>query len=376
MRLLVTAPFLLFLVGAQAHADEVLLANGDRLTGTVVRKESEELVFKTPYAGEIKIAWAQVVRIRTEEPMHLVLSNQQVVQSKQVGAAPKPAQKPRRGETAPRSRTETPGALELPAAVEHPSQPEAPTPDPEAQPPQTGEPAIPIDTVAYINAGAGIDVLGVRWKGRLNIGGSGNRGNTDTDTLHIDGETVARQQRNRWTIQGSYDRSTDRDRLTARNGRLGGKYDLFISERWYGYALAAFEQDRFRDIDLRTTVGSGIGHQLVDTERMHLSLEGGLNYVRTDFDLASDEEYPALRWATKYDQRLFGTETQIFHNHEILTDLEDLGQTLIRMQTGLRLPLMQRLLATAQLNIDYDNAPAADKKKTDRVYLFTVGYQW
>lgn len=262
-------------------------------------------------------------------------------------------------------------------AVEQASPSEPPTADPAAQPPQAdGEPIVPVDTVAYINAGAGIDVLGVRWKGRLNIGGSGNRGNSDTDTLHIDGEAVARQQRNRWTIQGSYDRSTDRDRLTARNGRLSGKYDLFISERWYGYALVAFEKDRFRDIDLRTTIGSGIGHQLVDTERMHLSLEGGLNYLRTDFDLAPDEEYPALRWATKYDQRLFGTEMQIFHNHEILSDLTDPEQTLIRLQTGLRLPLMQRLMATAQLNVDYDNAPASGKNKTDRVYLFTVGYRW
>jgi hypothetical protein len=37
------------------------------------------------------------------------------------------------------------------------------------------------------------------------------------------------------------------------------------------------------------------------------------------------------------------------------------------MQTGLRLPLMQRLVATAQLNVDFDNAPASGKQKSDRV---------
>jgi putative salt-induced outer membrane protein YdiY len=377
MRLYRTFPLLLFLfLATAAYADEVLLANGDRLTGTVVRKEGDELVFKTSYAGEIKIAWSQVVRIRTDEPMRVVLSNRQVVEAKQVGVPQKPPKKAAQSKAEPRPRSQSPGAPDFPEAVEPAPRPEAQAADSAAAPPPTGEPAIPIDTIAYINADAGIDLLGVRWKGRLNIGGSGNRGNSDTDTLHIDGEAVARQQRNRWTLQGSYDRSSDRDRLTARNIRATGKYDLFITERWYGYALVAFEKDKFRDIEQRTTIGSGIGHQLIDTDRTHLSLEGGLNYVRTEFDRAPDEDYPALRWATKYDQRLFGTDMQVFHNHVILTDLQDPEQTLVYMQTGLRLPLMQRLVATAQLNVDFDNAPASGKQKSDRVYLFTVGHQW
>ena len=40
------------------------------------------------------------------------------------------------------------------------------------------------------------------------------------------------------------------------------------------------------------------------------------------------------------------------------------------------MPLLQRLVATAQLNVDFDNAPAPGKTKTDRTYMFTVGYHW
>ena len=185
-----------------------------------------------------------------------------------------------------------------------------------------------------------------------------------------------RQQQNRWTIGGVYDRGKDSGNLTRHNSLFRGKYDLFINPRWYGYALATTEEDEFRDINRRNIVGAGIGHQLFDTERTHLSLEGGLNYVRTDFEMDEDENYPALRWAVKYDQRLFGTEMQIFHNHEILADVTDPKRTFIKTQTGLRLPLLRRLMATAQLNVDYDNEPAPGKAKTDRVYLFTVGYHW
>jgi putative salt-induced outer membrane protein YdiY len=349
----------LMLLAGTACADEIVLANGDRLTGTVVRKEGEELIFKTGYAGEIKIAWGQIVRISTKEPMSLVLSDQSLAQAKIVGVPPKPS---------PEERATTEADAAQPRVAE--SQPgEPPAGKPEPAP-------VPIDTVAYINAGSGLDLLGVRWKGRINIGGNGNRGNSRTDNLRIEGEAVARQQRNRWTLSGLFDRGKDRDTVTRHNSRFSGKYDLFINPRWYGYALATLEEDRFRDIDRRDTIGAGIGHQLIDTERTHLSLEGGLNYVRTNFDLAEDERYPAARWAAKYDQRLFGTEMQDFHNHEILSDVTNVERTFVRSQTGLRLPLLQRLMATAQLNIDYDNLPAPGKAKSDRVYLFSVGYHW
>ena len=356
---------LLLLASAAARADEVILANGDRLTGTVVRKEGDELVFRTSYAGEINIAWSQVVRVTTENPMSLVLADQSLAQANRLAAPPKPKPAPEPSaaeppaETAPEPEREgTPGG----------SPPQAPA-EPEPAP-------VPIDAVTYINAGPGIDLLGVRWKGRINIGGNGNRGNSRTDNLLVEGEAVARRQRDRWTLSGLFDRGKDRNVVTRHNTRLSGKYDLFINPRWYGYSILTYEEDRFRDIDRRDTIGAGLGHQLIETERTHLSLEGGLNYVRTDFLEAENERYPAARWAVKYDQRLFGTDIEVFHNHELLSDLTDSERTFIRTQTGLRLPLIGRLMATAQLNLDYDNKPAPDKAKSDRVYLFSLGYHW
>lgn len=334
------------LLAATARADHVELVNGDRLTGTVLRKEGDQLVLQTGYAGEVRIAWTKVARVQTDKPMSLVLSDQSLTEASEIGTAPG-----------------TP-----PSGEAHSTQ--------EADTAAVPAPAVTPDDVAYINAGPGFDVLGVRWKGRLNVGGSGNRGNSVTDNLHVDGEAVARLKRERYTLNGVLDRGKDRGVVTKQNSRVSGKYDLFIDRTWYGYALATIEEDRFRDIDRRTTLGAGLGHQLIENERTNLSIEGGLNHVRTDFSLASDESYPALRWALKFDRRLFSSDLQVFHSHELLSDLQRTEHTFVRSQTGLRVPLLQRLLATAQLNVDYDNAPAPGKAKSDRTYLFTVGYQW
>src|SRR5882757_6212392 len=54
---------------AAVVADEVVLANGDRLTGKVVRKEADTLVMKTSYARELNLNWADIRRISTDAPI-------------------------------------------------------------------------------------------------------------------------------------------------------------------------------------------------------------------------------------------------------------------------------------------------------------------
>ena len=40
-----------------AHADEVTLKNGDRLTGTIVRSDAKVLMIKSDFAGDVSIQW-------------------------------------------------------------------------------------------------------------------------------------------------------------------------------------------------------------------------------------------------------------------------------------------------------------------------------
>jgi len=49
-----------------AQADQIVLVNGDRLTGKVVSKAEDTLRFHTEYAGEIKVRWKDVVSITTD----------------------------------------------------------------------------------------------------------------------------------------------------------------------------------------------------------------------------------------------------------------------------------------------------------------------
>ncbi len=92
--------------------------------------------------------------------------------------------------------------------------------------------------------------------------------------------------------------------------------------------------------------------------------------------MAVDDEYPGLRWATKYDQLFFTGSTRFFHEHEVLVGLKETNQTLVFSKTGLRFPLVFNFNATAQFNYNWDSTPALGRKKADSTLLFTLGYGW
>lgn len=59
-----------------AAADTIIMRNGDRLTGKVVRKEGGELLVRTDYAGTIALDWTQVRDIQLDPPVPVLLENE------------------------------------------------------------------------------------------------------------------------------------------------------------------------------------------------------------------------------------------------------------------------------------------------------------
>ena len=335
--ILVIGSFLV-LPAAISRADVVTLVNGDRLTGTIVRKEDDTLVFETSYGGELNIRWIEVTGIFSDKPQRIYLDD-----GRRLTGKPVP-----RGD----------GEITVEAEGEPPSEP------------------VLVSRVRWINPSPHISGEGVKFNGRFNLGAASTAGNTDTDKVHIDAEVIARALKNRYTAGIAVNEGQTSGVKTESDSLAYLKYDRFLTRKWYAYVNGSAEQDRFKDIDLRTTAGAGSGYQFFDTGRTNLSLEGGLSHVRTDFDAAPHEDYAALRWALKFEQFLFKSQVQFFHQHEALLSIDDPEKLLVKSMTGLRMPLADKIRTSLQYNVDFENEPAPGRVKTDRAVLLTLGYEF
>lgn len=327
-----------FICASAALADEVVMANGDRISGKIIRKNGEQLVLKTPYAGELKITWTDIRRITTDAPITVYLEDG----NKLIGTL---------------SSAED-GTVIVTAGESLTSAP------------------MPIANLRYINPSPEVSGEGVKVSGRINAGMVSASGNTNTKRYYLDAEMVARTRDNRYTLGGRGARADDDGVQTESNWLVYTKYDHFLTQKWYAYANADFQHDKFKDISLRNTLGLGTGYQFIESDKTNLSLEGGLTYVHTDYIVAPDDDYPAARWAFKFDHLLFDTGIQAFHAHEAYVNLEDAKKMFVRSQTGLRVPLRKNLNATAQYNVDWDSSPTAGRGRTDKTVVLTLGYSF
>jgi len=322
-----------------ASADVIHLKDGDRISGTIVGKDGDKLTLKTRYSeDEIVILWSEVTGIETDKAARFMLKDRTVME----------AQASASGESAV--------VLKSGTAI-------------------TTAP-IALADIAYINPPPEVTGEGVSVNGHVNFGLTSNRGNTDNDQLYYDAEAVIRSIANRFTIGANGATRQEDGEETERNNRAYFQYDHFLTKQWYAYANTALEEDKFKDLNLRTTLGGGSGYQFWESKERNLALEGGLSYVNEDYDQANDDSYAAGRLALNFDHYLFGGKMQFFHDDEGLFSFENADDIILRAQTGLRFPLVLNLNATLQYNVEWQNQPSPGFDKTDSSYIVSVGYLW
>lgn len=289
-----------------AAADEVRLANGDRISGELKGKAGGRLIVSTPHAGEVALDPAQVVSVTAIGPD---------------GAAREIA-------------------LADIAAV--------------AAPPEGG--------AAYA--------------GHATVSAAYISGNTESERLYGDAELTARTRGYRWSLSGKVEQREDVLLGDTTAWLAGANYDHFLDARRFAYARTSLERDEAKDVELRSTLGAGYGVQLYETARVELALRAGLDYVGVDRLAGADEGYPAAGWGVKAGYRPSGPKLELFHEQEGFWNLEDTRVVTLRSKTGLRVPLIARINASAQLNLDWERRPAPGRAATDRTLLLGLDYTW
>jgi hypothetical protein len=328
---------LCLLVPPAARADVVWLKNGDRLTGSVISKHDNTLLLRTPYAGEVRIAWHEVAELVVDEPVQLMLSGGPPRKVALVPAGPAYAGIVRDGA--------------LPEPVE-------------------------LARIEYINPQPYESGTGIAWRGHVNVAATFTRGNAVSDRFYGEAEIGARAKHYRWTAGAKVNRVRD-GASAAVNSWLGdASLDRFIRPRHFLYARSSLEHDPAKDLELRAALGAGYGWQLAETPERQLALRGGLDYVHVDRETGGDEHYPAIGWGLRYEHWLADRRLQFFQEQEGFWNTRELDDVVLRTRTGLRIPLHTNIDATAQLNLDWDSAPAPGRDAVDTVWLLGVGYRF
>lgn len=338
----------LFTIGSPV-ADELLLKNGDRLTGEVIARSGDKLEFKTEFAGIIQINWGAIETVRTTEPMTLTLEDDRIIHSHLVSNRPNDKL----------LVTEQATDREL---LFDPNQ------------------------LTSINPEPWTLGNGYKFSGRINIAAKYESGNDDTDEIDADAEALYRRKQHRLRALITYEKDNKDGQSTKNKWRLRSNYDYFPSRpwewgirvhKWYYGATAVAEKDQFADLTLRAGVGPHIGYQFIEGHAMNLSADAAFMRIHETYQHDPDNDYWAPGWQLEFDSYLFNDILQFYHRQ---TGYVGIGQgsnkVVWNSWSGLRVPLLAGFITSAEVQWEYDGQPAADTEKLDTTYRLKLGYQW
>ena len=289
--------FLVFAFSSTLFADQVVLKNGDRLTGTIVKSDGKTLLIKTEFAGEVTVQWPAIQEINSTQSLHVGLNNGQTV----VGPVATSD-----GNLA--VNTSANGTVTMPKTAVVAMRNDA-------------------EEAAYqksLHPG-----LTQGWAGGANVGFALTRGNSQTKNLALAFTADRKTQTDHLglylnSVYATNDVPAATPATTANTIQSGARYDHNITARLFGFVGADFQTDALQDLNLRSALGGGLGFHVINDNRTTLDLLGGLNYTRENYT-TFNRNFAALTLGEELSQKL-GASTVLTQKLYFYPDLSDTSQ--------------------------------------------------
>ncbi len=337
---------LVLLLALPAFAGQVTLKNGDHLSGTVVKSDGKNLVFKSELAGTVTIPWDAVTAISSSEALTVGLRDGQVAVGpveavdQSIVIDTKDAGKLTAAKSAivfVRSKDEQAAHEAEIERYRHPS-------------------------------------LTDLWTGFVDLGLATAQGNARTSNVNVTANASRSTSRDKIDVNfmSLYASSnvSGASLVTANAMRGGIRYNLNVSPSVLSFGSTELEYDEFQNLDLRFSPSGGFGWRIIDNERTMLNVLGGASLNReffaTGLNRTSGEGLVGQEFTHKLSK--IASVTQKFIMYPNLTRRGDYRMsfdasavTTIRKWLGWQFSVSDRLLSN----------PLPGRKKND--LLFTSG---
>lgn len=339
MKLVKASVFSLFLLTC-AFADQIVLKNGDRLSGKIISTDDKTLLLKSEFYGEIKVDRTAITSITSDEALNITPKDGQVVQGKV--------------ETAE-------GALRI------------------------GTQSIPLTDAAIRDNEAqrafereqeriSHPKLNDFWAGHITFNLANAAGNASTTAAGTSAEAarVAGKNKMQLYFRQVYATQSSTEPFGATANRISGGYriDRDLNSKWFLFGTTDFDYDQFLSLDLRSVLGGGLGYHVIRNDRGFWDVGVGGVWNREKYAdglLRNSGEIMLTEESTyKLLSKLIWSQRATFY-----PNLTDTGQYRFNFDTNATVPVLKWLEWNIGYSLRYLSNPPIDRQTTDT--LLTTG---
>jgi len=318
-----------------AKADQIVLTNGDIITGAIDSADGGKLIIVSPFAGRIAVDLANVKTFSTDGPIKIVLTDGTVINQRVTDGSP--------------------GSFETAAG---------------------GTLAAQSVAIAEIDK---INPPPIAWTGSITFNGSLAQGDTYSEQVGLNVDLIRRSVNDQIEAQGQYlfgkQKINGVESTSTDQWDIETSYHYFMTKKLFVLGDVRVEKNRIQHLDIRVTPNAGVGYQFVETPDFNANVQGGLAWVYEDYtNIGVPDQNISLRLAYHIDKTLWDERLKAFSDCAYYPSIQNVSDYLILFTAGLRLDLTKHMFSELKTEVDYDSHPAPDSHRTDTQIILGVGW--
>jgi hypothetical protein len=327
-------------VAAKTNETVVVMKNGDRMTGELKRLENGFLYFKADYmADTVQLDWKRVERLESKDTFSVVLSNG----TRETGVIHK----------SPEATEAAQGFLVQSAGVSSSAR---------------NNDVVVITPVQ--------DAFLHQLTGSINYGFSFTGGSNSTQS-NFSGDATYRSERWAGKLEGSSVFNRQNGATNSGRNTVDAYYYNYRGEDWFIAGTAGFLTSFQQDLSARTTLGAGLGMDVVRGSTQSLQLIGGALFYNETYSPASGgrsgrgSDAQLLMQYTKYAFTKFQLTVQAGAFPTLTTPL---GRVRLSIESTLKRDLGKNVTVLFSVYENYDSRPPVQAGKNDFGTSTSIGW--
>jgi hypothetical protein len=328
---------------ARDKSDQVWLANGDRLSGEIKKLEHGQLTLSTDSMGSVLIEWADILRIGSRFPFQL----ESVDGTRTIGELV----------ASNEAKTITVAGAEQAQSFSHGN----------------------IVRISQIESG-----FWDQLHGSLSFGYSFTKA-SDLAQGNLAFNASHRTKDRSFSLAGSTIVTNDRESAESQRSEIDLTLIRFRPDRWFNIYSFGFESNDQLGLNLRTSLGAGMGRYLVQSNTSEFGLMGGI--VGTSESLVLDESDATTDSTQQNVEGMLGFQySHYVYNHPSIDlsasysafpSITDRGRVRTQLDLNLRWEVIRDLFwALSFYRTDDDGLESSSQSTSDHGIVTSIGYSY
>ncbi len=337
--------YLVVVGGARVGADQLVLTNGDKLTGAVTSMAEGKIHFKSELLGEFSVDISKIQSLKTEADSTIILQEQK---------------EPVKG----RILIDEQQCYLVRDNQKQPFEPEQITAlgsaaDKMIQPPD----------------------MNFKWSGKFEAGLTGRSGNAERSS--VGGKFAIEAKKPEWTIAAYLralyaEQEIDGDSERIDDEIQGGvRVQKMLSEKFSIFGKANFERDRIELLKLRSIFTGGLGYRWIDNDMWFYENRPGIGFEQEDFE-GGVRNRSMVGEVTSDLKYKVNSRVNISQLTTWTTGFNDIQSYRLNAETAATIYLdnSQHLFIKTGIKHDYDSKPLDGVEPLDTYYFTNLGYEF